>query len=131
MITCILHKEQQSAFLIIAFVASLQTQRALSHLALGQQPQEKLVDGRGLLTVLLVYFVVRPLVFSLIGDPKQTRTVEEASDPRNAKGVARVYVAIIGQLLKAPIMVAVLGLLVLVFSLPFLQSLYQKINLLV
>jgi len=76
----------------------------------------------GLLTVLAVYFVVRPFVFSLIGDPKQTRTVEEASDPRNAKGIARVYVAIIGQLLKAPIMVAVLGLLVLVFSFVFYAS---------
>lgn len=75
-----------------------------------------------LLTVLLIYFVVRPLVFVLIGDPKQTRTVEEASDPRNARGLAGLYVAVIGQLLKAPLMVVGLGLLVLVFSFVFYGS---------
>ena len=75
-----------------------------------------------ILAVMVTYFVIRPLVFMVIGDPKQTRTIEEASDPRNAKGLAGVYVAVIGQLLKAPIMVAVLGLLVLVFSFVFYAS---------
>jgi multidrug efflux pump len=75
-----------------------------------------------LLTVMVTYFVIRPLVFMVIGDPKQTRTIEEASDPRNAKGLAGVYVSVIGQLLKAPIMVAVLGLLVLIFSFVFYAS---------
>ncbi|MDA8603511.1 efflux RND transporter permease subunit [Alphaproteobacteria bacterium] len=75
-----------------------------------------------ILAVMVTYFVIRPLVFMVIGDPKQTRTIEEASDPRNAKGLAGVYVAVIGQLLKAPIMVVVLGLLVLVFSFVFYAS---------
>lgn len=75
-----------------------------------------------ILAVMVTYFVIRPLVFMVIGDPKQTRTIEEASDPRNAKGLAGIYVAVIGQLLKAPIMVAVLGLLVLVFSFVFYAS---------
>jgi multidrug efflux pump len=75
-----------------------------------------------ILAVMVTYFVIRPLVFMVIGDPKQTRTIEEATDPRNAKGLAGVYVAVIGQLLKAPIMVAVLGLLVLVFSFVFYAS---------
>ena len=75
-----------------------------------------------LLGVMLVYFVLRPLLFRIIGDPKQTRTVEEASDPSQAKGLVGVYVSVIGQLLKAPVMVAVLGLMILVFSFMFYAS---------
>ncbi|RZO31993.1 MAG: efflux RND transporter permease subunit [Rhodospirillaceae bacterium] len=70
----------------------------------------------------IIFFGIRTIFFMLIGNPRQTRTAEEASDPYQAKGLAGLYVAALRQLLKAPIMVAVLGLLVLVFSFVFYAS---------
>ena len=70
----------------------------------------------------IIFYGVRKVFFMLIGNPRQTRTAEEASDPNQATGLAGLYVAVLRQLLKAPIMVAVLGLLILVFSFVFYAS---------
>ena len=70
----------------------------------------------------IIFYGVRNVFFMLIGNPRQTRTAEEASDPNQATGLAGLYVAVLRQLLKAPIMVAVLGLLILVFSFVFYAS---------
>jgi len=70
----------------------------------------------------IIFYGLRNVFFMLIGNPRQTTTAEEASDPNQATGLAGLYVAVLRQLLKAPIMVAVLGLLILVFSFVFYAS---------